>query len=74
MAYSENKIRNFGSRHSAFKHYVLLVKVFGGEQTEPQNLEICTNGLQRLLELRRLHPLAFKDIGKKSIVESVFEN
>lgn len=45
---------------SDFRRYKILVKIFRQNMVEQQNLEIFTTGLQQLLELRRLHTIAFK--------------
>jgi hypothetical protein len=45
---------------SDFRRYRILVKIFRQNKVEQQNLEIFTTGLQQLLELRRIHSLAFK--------------
>jgi hypothetical protein len=45
---------------SDFRRYRILVKIFRHNKVEQQNLEIFTTGLQQLLELRRIHTLAFK--------------
>jgi hypothetical protein len=57
-----------------FRHYILLVKIFSEGKIELQNLEIFTTGLKKLLELRRLHSLAFNQLGVQDIRETATNN
>jgi hypothetical protein len=66
--------RNFNEWESDFRRYRILVKIFKQDKVEQQNLEIFTTGLQQLLELRRIHHLAFTQPGTEELIELAKKN
>jgi hypothetical protein len=71
---TENKRKDFDWRDADFRHYILLVKIFSEGKIELQNLEIFTTCLKRLLELRRIHSMVFKQVAFKSLQDNVSNN
>ena len=47
------------NKEDGFRYYRVMVKIMNEDKVHHQNIEIYTNGLKRLLELRRLHSLLF---------------
>lgn len=59
---------------SEFRQYKILVKSFRKNQIEHQNLEIFTTGLSQLLEMRRIHAVAFDQSQRANFKVLVKEN
>ena len=69
MIGKENKRFRFNGWESGFRRYRILVKIFRQNKVEQQNLEIFTTGLQQLLELRRIHTIAFTEPDFEEILD-----
>jgi hypothetical protein len=65
---------DFDGWDSDFRRYRILVKIFRQNKIEQQNLEIFTTGLQQLLELRRIHNIAFTAPGFEEILDCARNN
>ena len=68
------KRRGFNDWDSDFRRYRILVKIFRQDKVEQQNLEIFTRGLQQLLELRRIHAIAFTSSGFEDLLDCARNN
>ena len=69
-----NKKFDFNGWDSDFRRYKILVKIFRQNKIEQQNLEIFTTGLQKLLELRRIHTIAFTEPDFEEILDCARNN
>lgn len=65
---------NLNDWNSDFRRYRILVKIFRQNKVEQQNLEIFTTGLQQLLELRRIHNIAFTSPGFEGLLDCARNN
>jgi len=74
MIGKDNKRFNFNDWNSDFRRYRILVKIFRQNKVEQQNLEIFTTGLQQLLELRRIHNIAFTNPGFEGLLDCARNN
>ncbi len=74
MIGKENKRFKFNGWDSGFRRYRILVKIFRQNKVEQQNLEIFTTGLQQLLELRRIHTIAFTEQDFEEILDCAKNN
>jgi hypothetical protein len=59
---------------SEFRRYRILVKTFRKNEIEHQNLEIFTTGLSQLLEMRKIHSVAFHPSGREDFPVLVKNN
>jgi len=55
----ENIGFDLNNKEDGFRYYRIIVKIMSKDKIHHQNIEIYTNGLKRLLELRRLHSVLF---------------
>jgi hypothetical protein len=71
---NDNKKLNLNWRDTDFRRYRLLIKIFGPDKIEHQNLEIYTTGLKQLLEMRRVHARTFDNMGADIIERNAVNN
>jgi hypothetical protein len=71
---AENRRTFFSGWESDFRRYRIIVKIFRQNKVEQQNLEIFTTGLQQLLELRRIHNIAFETSCFEDILDCAKNN
>jgi hypothetical protein len=69
-----NRRFNMHGWESDFRRYRILVKIFKQNKIEQQNLEIFTTGLPQLLELRRIHNIAFTASGFEDLLDCTRNN
>jgi hypothetical protein len=74
MKRNSKEHKNHDLNQENFRHYKVMVKILHDEQVEYQNLEIFTTGLKQLLEMRRIHNRAFKQLAYKCILDNLRNN
>ena len=55
----ENIEFDLNSKEDGFRYYKIIVKTMTDEKILHQKLDVYTNGLKHLFEMRRIHSLAF---------------
>jgi len=70
----ENIGFDLNNKEDGFRYYKIMIKVMNDDRIHHQSIEIYTNGLKHLLEMRRLHGLLFASAEAESLQGAALNN